>query len=200
MLLVNCYVSYCTHLSDNGVSKKQILSQYEFRKAIALAWIDPRNYWKTNERKRSYETEPESSIGTRSSKKAKNKKATYVTDDSFGPHGNMSNRMSRNVEHQFEFASKHSRCAIHRWATNRKVSLHNNVYFCPACNVCVCITCHKLLRNEKNLLEMKKELEERFLKEQEDRKLCRTCSPTSDARAEMGRLSRDLKPKHFSAI
>ena len=46
--------------------QKNILSQYEFRKVIALAWLDPKNYWKSNEKKRlSVVIEEPSHINTR---------------------------------------------------------------------------------------------------------------------------------------
>jgi len=53
VLLVNCYVYYVMYLVSQGVNKRNILLQYEFCKAIALAWIDSNNYWKSNSKKRS---------------------------------------------------------------------------------------------------------------------------------------------------
>ena len=192
VLLVNCHISYVTYLEDNNVPKKNILSQYDFRKAIALAWLDPKNYWKSNERKRSAdEVNGSSAVATRSRKKTK-KKSTHITDDSFRPNGNMSDRLCRSVEHEFEMCSKHSRCAIHRWATDRKVSRHNDVCFCPVCNICVCMSCHKLLRNEKDVLSLKKELSIKFLQERKDKNIDRSpVSPSSDARAEKSRINRE---------
>ena len=194
VLLANCYVCYVTYLLSQGVEKRNILSQYEFRKAIALAWIDPKSYWKSTSKKRSADTLNETvGVNTRN-KKIKKSKATCITDDSFGPNGNMKDRMSRAVDHDLELCTKHSRCAIHRWATDRKVSLHTNVFFCPGCNICVCIECHKLLRHEKDILGMKKELCCKFTNEMKDRRENRIpLSPTSDARAEMGRLNRETK-------
>ena len=43
VLLVNVYVSYKTCMISKG---KWPMSHYEFRKQIALAWIDPTTYWK----------------------------------------------------------------------------------------------------------------------------------------------------------
>lgn len=86
------------------------------------------------------------------SKKQKTRKSTCITDDSFIPNGNMSNRMLRAVNHNFEFYSKYSRCSIHRWATDRKVLLCNDVCFYSTCNICICIACHKLLHDKKDLL------------------------------------------------
>ena len=42
VLLVNTYVSYKEYMHSIG---KQLMSHYEFRKSIALAWLDPTTYW-----------------------------------------------------------------------------------------------------------------------------------------------------------
>ena len=42
VLLVNTYISYKTYMISKGM---QPMSHYEFRKAIALAWLDPSKYW-----------------------------------------------------------------------------------------------------------------------------------------------------------
>ena len=75
VLLVNCYACHVAHLTSKGVDKKNILSQHEFRKAIALAWLDPKNHWKSNEKKRSsVAIEEPSGINARN-KKTKNKES-----------------------------------------------------------------------------------------------------------------------------
>ena len=192
VLLVNCCISYVKFLEDNNVPKKNILSQYEFRKAIALAWLDPKNYWKNNNKKRSADHIGNlSGVTTRSNKRIK-KKAKNIADDSFKPNGNMSDRLSRSVEHEFEMCNaKFGRCAMRRWATDRVVSKHNNVHFCPMCDISACVSCHKLLRNEKDILGMKKELKSKFLLEQKLKRDNRLpASPSSDKKAETGRSNR----------
>ena len=70
--------------------------------------------------------------------------------------------------------------------TNRKVSLYNDIYFCSAYNIYICISCHKLIHNEKDIVGMKKELKKKFLKEQEEKKLGQALlSPTSNVHVEM---------------
>jgi hypothetical protein len=44
VLLVNSYIVYCKVMQANSIPKKDWLSQYEFRKAIALAWINGEKY------------------------------------------------------------------------------------------------------------------------------------------------------------
>ena len=42
VLLVNAYVLYKEYMHSIG---KQLMSRYEFRKSITLAWLDPTTYW-----------------------------------------------------------------------------------------------------------------------------------------------------------
>ena len=43
-LLVNCYLCYVRYNLLHGRKKTELLTHYEFRKSIALAWIDPKTY------------------------------------------------------------------------------------------------------------------------------------------------------------
>jgi hypothetical protein len=45
--LVNAYVCYRSYHLELGTDKKNILSQYEFCRSIALAWISPHKHWPT---------------------------------------------------------------------------------------------------------------------------------------------------------
>ena len=42
VLLVNAYIAYRTYCEDQNIKP---VSQYEFRKSIALAWLKPEVYW-----------------------------------------------------------------------------------------------------------------------------------------------------------
>ena len=49
-----------------------MMSQYEFRKTITLAWVDPKNYWKSdNEKRTNDEANDNDTITTRSKNKRK---------------------------------------------------------------------------------------------------------------------------------
>jgi hypothetical protein len=41
---VNAYIVYCRVMEQNDVPRKERMSQYEFRKSVALAWINPGQY------------------------------------------------------------------------------------------------------------------------------------------------------------
>ena len=47
VMLVNSYVCYKTYQESIGTDKKKILSQFEFRRSIALAWLKHDTYWPT---------------------------------------------------------------------------------------------------------------------------------------------------------
>ena len=133
-----------------------ILSQYEFRKEIALAWIDPKNVQKSNNRKRTNDEANENSTrNTRSNKRLKKKKARKNNDDSFKQNGNMSYQMSKPVEHELEHGSVTGECCMHRRDADRKAQKISHVRFYPAYNFNVFVGFHKLLRNCKDLLGKK---------------------------------------------
>ena len=70
VMLVNSYVCYKTYQESIGTDKKKILSQFEFRRSIALAWLKPDMYWPTmdkiaannepenNKKRKSHEMKP----------------------------------------------------------------------------------------------------------------------------------------------
>ena len=73
VLLANYYVYYVTYLVSKNVHKRNILSQYNFQKAIALAWINPKTYWKSNSKKHSAnELYEPVRVNTRNKKNQKN--------------------------------------------------------------------------------------------------------------------------------
>jgi hypothetical protein len=45
--LVSVYVCYQSYHLELGTDRKNILSQYEFCRSIALAWISPDKHWPT---------------------------------------------------------------------------------------------------------------------------------------------------------
>jgi len=49
VILVNAYIVYRYMNLKEGVRKNVILSHYDFRMKIAVAWIGPELYWTTDE-------------------------------------------------------------------------------------------------------------------------------------------------------
>ena len=81
------------------------MSQHTFRKEISLVWVDPKKYWKINNKKISINEENYNNtdtITTRSNTWSK-RKSTYASDDYFKQNGNIAHRMSRSVDHGLDF-------------------------------------------------------------------------------------------------
>ena len=67
VLLVNCYVSYKTYMEQK---KQKTISHYKFRKAIALALLDPDTYWPNRIKSKPVQNENKPSVsGTKASSK-----------------------------------------------------------------------------------------------------------------------------------
>ena len=47
VIFVNAYIVYRRVNLEAGVSKSNLLSQHNFRKQVAMAWIIPNIYWST---------------------------------------------------------------------------------------------------------------------------------------------------------
>ncbi len=181
-LMVNAYVSYRTFLTDEGVPKSQLLSHYDFRRAIALAWLDPENFWPgfhkfceseygtKRRRTETRVTSEEASATTRSTTKKKRETPPYcarVNDKALCPmNGALKDRLQviaghwpRPVEH-----AKAPRCQVHRWAG---VEHKAGIYCCAACNVNLCIACFEMFHTQADIVQNKEELRKRFEEEKE---------------------------------
>ena len=75
VLLVNAYVSYKTYMISKG---KRPMSHYEFRKQIALAWIDPTTYWK-DRMKNNQQKKPPTTCSTETESRPSRKRSQSVS-------------------------------------------------------------------------------------------------------------------------
>lgn len=156
VMLVNAYVSYKTYHLEIGTPKKNILSQYEFRESIALAWIKPDVYWPTrNSRKnktadkssgdRNKKTRRESPRKNSAVPYVPQQKAIYCTDVSLhGTTGKLKCRLDHYglIHLPVVTTSKKPVCACHRWAIgNRKTKTAAQVFSCKICKVHLCVKC-----------------------------------------------------------
>ena len=121
VILVNCCIHYIVYLESKDIKKKNMWSQYEFRKVISLTWIDPNNYWKINDKKDPMMKLIIIKLLIPDKRKHKTKKFTCVSDYFFNPNSNIAHRMSRYVEHELKYFSPHSKWVVDLWAADRKV-------------------------------------------------------------------------------
>ena len=153
---------------DARKKKKDLLSQYEFRKAIALAWIDPKHYWpekwntsealsvdSSNSRKRKSSSVTDEQRQTKSSFAEKMEiynKSKVVTDASLHPpSGSLCCRLVLNAGHwpNHKIGHKRAKCALHHWAAQLEQRRH--VYRCNVYKVHLCIECFQTFHTVPNI-------------------------------------------------
>jgi Transposase IS4 len=172
VLLVNAYVSYVKFNLMNGKKKNELLSHYEFRKAIALAWLDPDQYdtkdkvddtvtpvsrkRKASEYEDSEGRATRGSVGSKMASIKNVKRANKVTNASLDPNdGLFANRLKMFPRHWpvEPSLSKRPKCAFHRWAADLEEKTH--VVMCSECKVHLCIGCFKMFHEEVDLKSKK---------------------------------------------
>ena len=126
------------------------LTHYDFIKKIALAWIDPENYWPkqtTRSAKTSISSSSTSttrSIITRlSSVPPPPKKMATFSNRSLDPYiGALRCRLDRNLDHlPVENDKPHANCQLHFYLS--KVKRRSKMMKCNTCNARLCIDCYK---------------------------------------------------------
>ena len=176
VILVNAYVAY---VSANTLTwckkKKDLLSHYEFRKAIALALIAPEEFYDRFEpEEESVASSHTSSSTTRQAgRPAKRRRvaitrsvstkpvgACRVNDKTLHPvHGALKCRLNRSVPHLpddnvLEQRNKSLRCALHRW-NDWDSQIKRDVVICSTCKVSLCIWCFKKFHEEPDVSKLK---------------------------------------------
>ena len=136
VMLVNAYVVYTAFLKEQGVLQKNMLTHYNFRKAVALAWISPEEYYQAS--KNTNATTPPAP----SSNKKKLKRTEFFTDHSVAAAGKLTvTRMNTYLQHlPVPPNSERSRCGMHRWLG---IDMQKDVMTCKSCNVNLCLRCYE---------------------------------------------------------
>jgi hypothetical protein len=157
VLLVNAYVSYRALCREKKVKP---MSQYDFRKAIALAWMDQERYWPDRYKNvttgSTHTTTAEDDSITDRSRNSKRlfeagasinsvkKRSAQVTTTSLCPRiGCYKFRLGVGFgQHLVERGrTGSSQCALHYWA--KKETVRAWILHCPTCHVHLCIQCWK---------------------------------------------------------
>jgi len=143
VLLVNAYILYkSTHLLTWKKKKTSLLSQYEFRSQIALAWLKGAQDTTGNqasEQTKKRKIYDDSTTSTRSTKSCR------VTDASLSPrNGALRSRLDNDYHYPVPSAADRPCCSVCRWtASSRDEKVRTNVFTCDRCNVSLCIGCFK---------------------------------------------------------
>jgi len=158
LLLTNSYIVYKKYMS---MHHQKYMSQYDFRCAIAIAWLDPDTYWKrrvphkqTNTSCSMSSLSTFTSLETRST--GRGTRATRFTDRALDPDsGVLMCRLVPGNHWPNDQLTKESNCQLHKWLnirTRRKIS------YCAGCNVQLCIQCFKFFHSVRDLVGAKRQL------------------------------------------
>ena len=125
LLLTNAYVLYKKY---HLMHKSTPMSHFKFQRAIAMAWIRPKDFWTHAIPMEAQVTRSSTrsviSMSTRSQGKPKAifKRGTPFTDKTLVPTGALSGRLNETVHH-WPLANKkrYAHCQLHNWATKRRM-------------------------------------------------------------------------------
>jgi len=170
VMIVNSYVIYRTFSLANGINKKDLMSHHDFRKSIALHWINQSEVTEEDNEsrssrsaslssKRSIPRRPivrmsesvTSSLSRLSNSRAPQNRARRVTSTSMDPvKGKHLVRLDSTLDHIPEGVDKKSkaRCMLYRWFG---VETQAKILHCVACNVNLCAHCYKIYHTVENL-------------------------------------------------
>ena len=174
VMLTNAYIMYVKVMQEEyGIEKKHLISHHDFREAIALYWINPKEYddglkTEANEGKRKRSSASTISSITNSTPVSYNKNKRiktglhHVTDQSLCPiKGSLRCRLDPQVDHIPDEANGRARCRLHWWGG---VETQKRVLACPECGVSFCVKCYRLFHKEPNIVAMKAKLKKEFRK------------------------------------
>jgi hypothetical protein len=196
--VVNAYVVYCKVMDANGIPKKDWLSHYDFRKSVALDWINEKQEFAS--RKRNFVTLTEEGSEDESPRRkdnnsSGNKKDANVTDSTNRRSSRVREReealpeaVKRSVRvtdsslHPDGALNKRLRRDLFHWPKQAKqnqrctlhrwasdVELKDKVLRCTDCEVHLCVNCYQLFHMVPNIVEKKEQMSKLFIKEQQDR-------------------------------
>ena len=169
VILVNSYIVYLQVCRQEGVEKRNILSHHDFRKKVAMAWINPDLCWteehqgsvRTHWNKRKLHHPSIASFTDRTSPPNKKLRAAKLSDEALGPKGFLSVRLDTTKQHFPECAKGNARCSLHKWVG---IETQAQVSHCSTCNVNLCKQCFKLFHVCNDLVKEKQNLRRKYLK------------------------------------
>ena len=167
-LLTNSYVVRIKVNIAEGVDRKQLLTHYEFRKEIALNWLDSSYEPRTHQVKDtpSKKTGLSSMFSSPSSVStittASSLRATFCADSSLAENGALNCRLDTTLSHlPSKKRGSKSQCALHRWTGNR---MEAGIMHCRSCNINLCLDCYEIFHTHSNLIATKEQLTAEYKK------------------------------------
>ena len=122
---------------------------HDFRKAVALAWINPREQDEelpapvSTRKRNAFSGSSLSSLsGCSNTCRIANKTGLRISDVSLGPRGAMSIRLDTQYDHLPQRPQiKKTIFVLHRWGG---FEMRASIGYCATCNVNLCIDCYKM--------------------------------------------------------
>ena len=174
VLLTNAYRVYLRVNEDEGVTGKKdgLLTHYEFRKAIALFWINDIEAQMTygdapavngpQSATSSLSGTDDFTIASSIASPSASKRSSKVSDSTLEERGALKCRLDWSLGHiAQEQKGPKARCPLHNWAGYRS---ERKILYCPPCNINLCIDCFPLFHKCPNLVGMKSYLKSHFEK------------------------------------
>ena len=172
VLLTNAYKVYLRINEDEGITTKsnRLLSHYEFRKAIALYWINDTaalNIYKSGGTSTAATFQSPTSISSMSggddytiaSSIGSAKRAPPVDDAALHENGKLKRRLDRSLGHFPLKKTNQQCCSLHRWLGYRS---EKHIMYCPDCNIHLCLECYSLFHQCVDLVGAKSYLDSKF--------------------------------------
>ena len=171
VILVNAYILYIRLCEEEGIPKRYIMSHHDFRKKVAMAWINSDVYW-TGEKhgpvslshKRVKRKRLCLDTGATTLVKEKKQRTERIMDQFLGPWGPLRIRLDTTKPHLATKAKGHARCGLHRWVG---IETQSQISYCETCNVNLCTDCFKYFHVTEDILSQKKSLQRKYEKERE---------------------------------
>jgi len=155
VLLVNAYIAYRTYCEDQNIKP---VSQYEFRKSIALAWLKPEVYWqdrynKNKSNKRKVEAQNDASSSKTSRRSISSMSTTTTTSGGRAPRlmaqsldptsGSLRIRLKVGPGlHMPSPSSRYAKCALCHFCQGKRTKAQ--ILRCATCNVSLCLSCYQI--------------------------------------------------------
>ena len=180
--ITNAYVMYKALNMHADRNKKDLISHHDFRKRIALYWINPeecsndtcngtkRSLFSTSSNsRRRRKTQSDNATSASSMSKIstgviqmKKSRACTVSDTSLLHSSSLSRtRMNRSLDHIGNIGKPSARCALHRWLG---YETEKDVHYCTSCNVNLCVPCNQNFHTVPDIIKMRATLTKRYKK------------------------------------
>jgi hypothetical protein len=148
-----------------GVDRKQLLSHYDFRKEIALNWLDSSYKPRTHQIKDAPSKKmtaglmsrfPSPSSVSTITTTTSSSRAAFCTDTSLSENGLLQCRLDTTLTHlPSRKRGNRPQCALHSWTGIRK---ERDILYCRSCNIHLCVDCYEIFHTRSNLVATKEQL------------------------------------------